>query len=278
MLANKAMLVNLKISQWTGKKNDRRATDTVESSYATKGNVGQYSKKLLPGAVELENIQRLAGILRVFFYRETLPWFSDGSRILSSKNYMDFTASFRAKKSEYDNAVKVFLNEYPVLKEDARAKLGSLFVESEYPSPEYLAKTFACEIAFMPIPEIGDFRVEILDSEKESFLNRMRETELNAVQDCWTRLHDVCAKAATKLQDSKSVFRDSLIENIQDMCQLLPKLNVTDDPNLETMRVQVEKLLTEVTPDVCRNSVVERNTAAAKLDDITAKMSAFMAA
>jgi hypothetical protein len=276
MLAHKALLANLKISQWTGKKNDRQATNTVENSYSTRGNVGQYSKKLLPGASELENIQRLAGMIRVFFYRETLPWFSDGSRILSSKNYMDFTKAFREKKQEYDNAVADFVKEYPTLKADAKVKLGSLFVDSEYPDVGYLASTFSCEISFMPIPEVGDFRVQILDEEKQSFLARMKETENNALQDCWNRLHGVVSKAAEKLQNPESVFRDSLIENIQDICQLLPKLNVMDNPDLEAMRLQVEKLLCEVKPGDCRNSVAERKTAAAKLDDITSKMSVFM--
>jgi hypothetical protein len=86
----------------------------------------------------------------------------------------------------------------------------------------------------------------------------------------------VVSKAAEKLQNPESVFRDSLIENIQDICQLLPRLNVSDDPNLEAMRLQVEKLLTEVKPSDCRNSITERKTAAAKLDDITSKMSVFM--
>lgn len=276
MLADKALLANLKISQWTGKKNDRQATSTVENSYSTRGNVGQYSKKLLPGAHELENIQRLAGMIRVFFYRETLPWFSDGSRILSSKNYMEFTKAFRAKKQEYDTAVTNFLKEYPKLKAEAGVKLGDLFVENEYPSQEYLASTFSCEISFMPIPEVGDFRVQILDEEKTNFLNKMKETENNALQDCWTRLHSVVAKAASKLSDPQSVFRDSLIENIQDICTLLPKLNVTENPELEAMRVQVENILAEVKPEVCRHSVGGRKVAAAKLEDITAKMSAFM--
>jgi predicted HAD superfamily Cof-like phosphohydrolase len=141
---------------------------------------------------------------------------------------------------------------------------------------QYLKSTFACDIAFMPIPDVADFRVEILDSEKQAFLDRMKEQENNALADCWSRLHDVVAKAAQKLNDPKAVFRDSLIENIQDMCQLLPKLNVMDNPELEAMRVQVESLLTSVNPDNVRKSVSERRDTAAKLDDITAKMSAFM--
>ena len=175
MLANKALIVSLKISQWGARKFDRNATTTVESSFATSGKVGNYTKKLLPGAKELEDIQRLSNNLRTFFHEQSLPWLSDGSRILSSKNYLDFTAQFRVKKQEFEQAVSQFLLQYPVLRERSKILLGSLFKETDYPSEQYLKKAFACKIAFMPVPNIDDFRVQILDEEKEVFLSKMKD-------------------------------------------------------------------------------------------------------
>ncbi len=156
-LSNKALLANLSISQWTGRRLDKRATSTVESTHETQKSVGNYTKKLLPNAPELEELQRLAGAMRVFFYDQTLPWYSDGSRILSSKNYLEFTAAFRTKKSEYETAVETFLTAYPRLKELAKSQLGNLFTDSEYPTVGYLKVAFSCEISFMPIPDVQDF-------------------------------------------------------------------------------------------------------------------------
>ncbi len=275
-LATKALLVNIRISQWTGRKLDKEATGTVETTYSTEKHAGNYTKKLLPGAKELAEIQRLAGAIRAFFYEQTLPWETDGARILSSKNYLDFTAAFRAKKEAFDRAVSEFISAYPALKEAARAKLGTLYRDGEYPTASYLVSAFSCDASFLPLPDVSDFRVEILDAEKNDFLSRMANVESAAVRECWTRLHDVVAKAATKLQDDKAIFRDSLIDNITEICALLPKLNVTDCPDLEAMRVNVEKLVSGISADAVRESVDARKDAAAKLDDITAKMSAFM--
>lgn len=275
-ISNKAMLVSLKISQWAGRKHDRQATNTVETAYSTKGKVGQYSKKLLPGAMELAEIQRQAQDIRMFFYEQTLPWLSDGTRILSSKNYMEFTNAFRQRKASFDTIVEEFIDQYPTLLIEAKEKLGTLFKETDYPSPKKLRECFDCEIGFMPIPDVTDFRVTLSDEEKDTFLKRMQEVEQTAMRDCWSRLHDVVAKAAGKLQSPDAIFRDSLIENISEICKLLPKLNVTDDTNLEKMRQDVESLVAGISTDACRDNPEMRTYAAKRLDDITSKMSAFM--
>ena len=275
-LSSKAILVNLKISQWTGRKMDRKASASVETAFSTIGKVGNYSKDLLPNAKELDEIVRIGGNIRAFFYRNTLPWFSDGSRILSSKNYMDFTEEFRSKRAEFDRAVSNFIKKYPSLREDAKTRLGHLFIDSEYPMASNLQASFSCDVSFMPMPDVGDFRTEILESEKVEFVNKMRTVEADAVKDCWNRLYEVVAKATDKLKQPEAVFRESLIENINDMVSLLPKLNVTDDADLETMRQKVSEAVASFTSVEVRKSSTARYDAAKKLDDISSKMAAFM--
>ena len=275
-ISNKAVIVHLQVSQWTARKLDRKATQSVETAFSTVGKVGNYTKQLLPAARELDEVAKQVGAIREYLYKNTLPWFADGSRILSSKNYIDFTTGFRVKQSEFETAVNVFIAEYPALREKAKSQLGSLFVDSEYPQVERLKKLFSCEISFMPVPNVDDFRVEILDSEKTDFLNKMKETESVAMKDCWTRLYDVVAKAAEKLKKPDAIFRDSLIENINEMCGLLPKLNVTDDANLESMRQTVESMVATLNPEKMRYNLNDRHDAASKLQEITSKMSVFM--
>lgn len=276
MLSNKALLVYLSISQWTGRKLDKRATGTVETTHATEHAVGNYTKKLLPGAKELQSIATQSGAIRKYFHEQTLPWFADGTRIISSLNYLDFVREFAKMKQDFDLTVEKFLTAYPQLRADARKKLGDLFSEAEYPTTSRLSSAFQCEISFLPLPDVSDFRTDISDTEKESFLKKMREIEHRATSECWQRLHDVVAKAAARLNTPDAVFRDSLVDNIQDICALLPKLNVTDDAKLETARLEVESIVAKINPDLCRSNATERGDAAKKLSEMTAKMSAFM--
>ncbi len=276
MLSQKAMLVCLNISQWTARKKDKRATSNVEETFKTQNGVGQFTKKLLPGASELEAVSSQAGAIRKFFYEQTLPWCADGTRIISSKNYLDFVREFNAKKSVFESSVAAFIQEYPTLHAIARVQLGELFLESEYPGIQKLSESFECNVQFFPLPEVGDFRTEILDSEKEAFQKQMRDVETTATREVWTRLHAVVSKAADKLNQPDAIFRDTLLENISDLCTLLPKLNVNDDAELERARQDVEGIVSKLSPETCRVNPEARADAAKSLQDMTEKMRAFM--
>lgn len=278
MLKEKALIVSINISQWTGRKFDKRATSTVETTHLTRGKVGQYTKKLLPGAKELEEIQRQAGIIRSFFYTQTLPWFSDGSRILSSVNYLPFVHEFNRLKGEYQKTVDRFLTEYPRLRAEAQANLGDLFSDTDYPSEARLRELFNCQAHYMPIPDVADFRIDIGTAEQENFVKRIQEAESEAMRDCWARLHEVITTATEKLKDPTAIFRDTLIENITSICSLLPKLNFTGDAQLESIRQEVEKTVSGIEPQELRNSKLARSVAVQQLSEIESKMSAIMGA
>jgi hypothetical protein len=280
-LHNKALIVSLNISQWTGRKFDKTATDTVANEHGNDRESGNYTKKLLPGAKELAEVSRLANSIRTFFYENTLPWASDGARIIKSTAWLDFMKNFNVKKGQFDHAVAEFIREYPALREQARAKLGDLFRETEYPTVARLQNSFSCNVAIMPVPAVEDFRVSISDSEKDTFIKSIQDVQQNAMREVWTRLHDVVSRAAGTLAQSRdggkpAIFRDTLIGNISELCTLLPNLNVMDDPNLEKMRVEIEKLVAGISLEDCRKNSDTRVQASHALDDIASKMSAYM--
>jgi hypothetical protein len=276
MLNEKAVLVNLKISQWTGRKFDKRATSTVVTTHNTDVQAGNYSKKLLPGAKELDAIQNTSANIRSFFYQQTLPWCNEGSRILASSNYLGFTNAIRTHKSEFETAVKEFIKKYPELKDMAKTKLGDLFNDYEYPDVATLQNSFGCEVSYMPVPTVGDFRVELTPEEKQNFEKQIKLAETQALNDVWQRLNSVVSKAVDKLKSPDAVFRDSLIENIQDLCNLLPRLNVTENENVEKMRQDVQKIVDSISAEDCRKIPEVRSHAAERLDEAMKRMSGFI--
>lgn len=275
-LKTNALLVSINITQWTGRKLDKRATATVEATHATDKGVGNYTKRLLPGAKELEAIASAAGALRKFYYENTLPWAADGSRIISSQNYFPFTQEFRKRKAEFDSHVAAFLAEYPKLQAEARLKLRDLFYETEYPDPSRLAERFRCEMTIFPVPDVGDFRVELSDAEKTVFLESMARVEREALQECYGRLFEVIAKAAERLKQPDAIFRDSLIGNITELVELLPRLNPIHDPKLEALRAEVSAVVSKVSAESVRASETTREETARKLTDIADRMGAMM--
>jgi hypothetical protein len=68
--------------------------------------------------------------------------------------------------------------------------------------------------------------------------------------------------------DEKQIFRDSLVNNATDMCELLTKLNVTNDPKLESARKTLESALIGVTATDLRKDDALRLDTKAKVDAI----------
>lgn len=278
MLSNKALLVHVSISQWTGRKKDGRASETVNKVHATKTEAGNYTKKLLPGSKELARVNQLAKHIREYFYQETLPWFSDGARIIKAESYTQFMKKYGRMKQDFDSAVEDFLKVYPFLQDHAKNSLGSLYSPEDYPDVTRLGRKFQCDVQVMPLPDAKDFRVDIGDAEMKKFVKRIEAVQKDAMADCWARLFEVVQKAADTLAKPDAIFKNSLLENVSEICQLLPRLNVTDDPKLEKKRMDVESLISKLSPDVLRDNATERQDAASKLAEITKSMGAFMGA
>ena len=277
-LNDRALLVQLSISQWTARKYDKKATMEVASSHGVKASVGRYNKSLLPLNDYLDNVHKKTTMIREKFYKNTLPWGMEGTMMLPTANYLNFMTEFRKEKGEWLSLVDMFVNNYRDLKDEAQIKLGSLYSESDYPSEADIRRKFSIDMAVYPVPAT-DFRVSIASDElsriQQDVEARLQQAHSQAMQDVWQRLFDRVKHIAEKLADPKSIFRDSMVENARELCALLPRLNFADDPNLEAMRVEVEASLIKH-PDALRNDPDLRRDTAAEAKAIMDKMSVFM--
>ena len=79
-----------------------------------------------------------------------------------------------------------------------------------------------------------------------------------------------------RLADPKNTFHDATYKDAQETCELLTRLNFTDDPNLEAMRQEVEGKLAGLSKDSVVMSPTFRQTKIDEANDIAAKMAAFM--
>lgn len=274
MFAENALLVSLNVSQWTARKMDKSATKEVAIAHGVNASVGAYHKSMLPGAASLKLIQECTGNARTFAYRNTLPWGMQGTRILPNKNYLNFTTEVRALKQEWEAAVNEFVRDYPTLRSEAQSQLNGLFNAADY--PDDVRKLFSFDITFMPVPQEGDFRIQLASEEMDKFKAQIVAAESEANSDLWTRLYEVVEKAAVTLRNPSGVFRDTLVENAVDLCAMLPRLNFNDDPSLEAMRKEVEATLCSKAPEALRQLPSIREKTATDLERIMSKMQGYM--
>ncbi len=277
-LSEKAMLVKLSISKWSARKYDRKVSREVADKYGTDQDRGRY-KKVLVAHEHLQAIQKAESAARTFNYENTLPWKDDGARILPSANYLEYTGEIRGLKSEFEGQVKDFIQAYPALVDQARLELSGLYDPADYPDPATIGRKFAFEVEVDPLPIAADFRVDLqageVDRIKAEIAGRLKKAEAEAMRDCFNRVYEVVKHMAGKLADKEAIFRDSLITNIQDLVDLLPRLNLTDDPRLEELRREVEANLLGYEPDTLRKNPFARQETAQAASDILTAMAGY---
>ena len=278
-LSDRAILVQLSISTWSANKLDKEISAETTAMKGAISNSVRTHKSLLPMCDLLDDIKKKAGLIRQQFYENTLPWSVKGVQILPTANYLTFMTDFRKERSEYETLVNRFVPEYPQLVQDAQRFLGSAYKASDYPEAHEIADKFKMDMQVMPVPT-NDFRVDIADEElariHDEVEARVKQAAQGAMMDVWQRLYDKVKHLAEKLNDPKAIFRDSTVNHLVELCELLPRLNVMDDPNLEAMRQEVEAKLAGYNPDTLRADVKVRQTVATEANDIAAKMAAFM--
>jgi hypothetical protein len=278
-LNDRALLVQLTISQWSARKYDRRVSQQVLNMNHASREAGRFNKSLLPLNDFLANVHSKSTLIRQDFYTNTLPWAMEGAQLLPSDNYLAFMTKFRKAKGEWESLVSDFVTHYPSLKRDAAKALGDMYDDADYPADNEIAAKFKIDMAVFPVPN-NDFRVALSDGEmtriQKDISDRLAQAQAQASRDVWQRLYDRVAHIARQCGNPNSRIHDSMLEHARELCSLLPRLNISDDSNLESMRQQVEEKLASLSTEGLRTDQTMRQTAAEEAEAIMNKMRSFM--
>lgn len=278
-LTDRALLVQLTVSQWTARKHDKRVTKQAVTLNHAVSDAGRFNKALLPLNDYLDRVHSKSSAVRAAFYANTLPWAMEGTQLLPSANYLSFMTEFRRQKAEWEGMVADFVFNYPALRVQAKRLLGDMYLDSDYPSDDEIGSKFKMDVAIYPVPT-DDFRVALSGDEmariQKDIVDRVAKAEAEASRDVWRRLFERVEHIAKQCGNPKGRIYDSMVEHARELCELLPRLNINDDPNLEAMRQEVEAKLAAHNPEVLRNDPGVRQATADDANAIMDKMRAFM--
>jgi len=107
-LASSAMLVELNISNWSGRKKDNRASADVA--------------------------------MRNMHAAMTMPWSNSGLRLLPTAQYFKYTGAMSDMENKFWDLVNAFLGKYNDAVIDVQMLLGDLFSRDDYPTAEELQR------------------------------------------------------------------------------------------------------------------------------------------
>lgn len=243
-LHDKALLVSLSVSHWAARKYDKDVSRKVEHTYGADPDAGRYNKLLIDKRT-IKEVEKVVNQVRIYHYDHTLPWLTDGTRILASTAYFDYLREMDEYKRQYWDRVNDFLIHLDTHIAARLKSLGSMGNRKDYPSTEEIRRKYKFDIDFYPVPAQGDFRVDIDKSElsalDEKIAGKIKDAEEVVKRDLWGRIYGVVYRLHERLKDDDKIFRDSVVGNIWELVELLPALNVMEDPDLKRMGEELKK-------------------------------------
>lgn len=286
-ISERAMLANINIRQWSGRRLDRNITEQINRDHGADSDAGRYNK-LLVAKSHIAPIHNAASSARKAFYWHTSPWLDSGQRILPAMGYDAFMAESNKWRLAHEKAVAEFIADYDSIVDESRQRLNGMFKESDYPTRDEMADLFSFHVGILPMPSAADFRVERNDSNaiKTQIERATSDAIANAQSDTCQRLIDCVGNLASKLnaynpdaesRGDKHIFRDTLIENLDSLVEILPGLNIANDPNLAKIIECTKAHLSGLDPQALRDDSAYRQSTAIKASKIFDITSQFMA-
>ncbi len=261
-LQERAMLVKLRIHQWGNTKQDSKKTEELAEANKTTKDWLRANKTLLPKEAT-KPLQSELGAAYNYHREVTLPWDDLGFRVLPVDLYGVYVKTINAHQEKVRTLAQELKAKLPDWKAKAKANLNGGYNEADYPAD--LPALYGIDMSVRPIPIGADLRIGIKSEE----LSKLREN-INAevlaqikdsVNDLWLRLQERVAQAARGFKDGKVLF-ECWVSNIKELTDILPKLNITGDKELDAMTTQVRQKLAGLDINAIRADESVRDAAA----------------
>lgn len=280
-LQTNAMVLNLQIGLWAGYKFDKSATARFTAEAAANPDAARVNKHLVPKE-SLAAVQSAAGALRTHFYATTLPWKDNGDRLLTRKGYQDFIHRHGELVREFNAAVDEFADDkYSTALAQAEFRMGELFNPDDYPSVDEVRRKFYVSLDIDAVTSAKDFRVGLDDSDVDQIrtdLESATQARITAaMKHVWAKLEDTLGHFASKMDDDQ-IFRDTTVSNLEELVDMLPSLNLTDDPQLAAIGDAIRQRVLGSTPKEIRKNDGLRAAVGVEAKAIMDEMAGFMRA
>jgi hypothetical protein len=274
-ISSRAMLASLQIRTWAARKLDKKATDQVNDRNHADRQAGRYNKHLLAGAELHRQVILASAAARDTHYAQTLPWADEGWRLLTMANYKQYTEAMRGARDRFEIAKVRLFDSYEEICEASEKKLGSLWNPKDYPKRSELADKFSFAIEFGPVPSQGDIRVSLpaeeLEEIERGIQDRVERSARLAMADAYRRLQEAVERVR-RASAEDGIVRSNLIEHVRDVADILGRLNVSEDEQLEALRQRVLHELATVDVESLREDAAVREATRKKADAIFSAM------
>ena len=291
-LGKRALFASLTLKAWTGRKLDKRVSDEAIKAHHAGREAGRFNKSLIARQA-FSDIVSIDNEIRSFFYAQTLPWHDNGFRALAARRVIQFDAKMTELEFRRAAAVESLVQNFAAYVIEAESLLGSMFNADDYPPADSIRGRFVmrwhiCQASELPKSD-DDVRVAVGVAERD-IIRKHAERSARAALDNMTgetfkRIAEAVARMVDRLGAYKpasepgtrptGVFRDSLVENVRELVELLPDLNMTGDAKITELTRRMQEL-GKHDPDALRQSPDLRQSTKAAAESILAEVADYI--
>ena len=246
MLQNMCVLVTLHRHMWTARKLDRQVTkDTTERMNAD-DDAATVTKKIIPQEA-LDGIKKIYDDVYSYHKNNTSCWDDNGYRLLTNLHYHEYYAKMMEFADAYADEVDKFINDiYQDYRLDAMRRMGDMFKETDYPTPDALYRRFGIKMEFTQLPEKGGIKLQGINQDLLDEMNKNQNANIDrrykeSAADIWNRIR-TGVKTIAKADNKGGRIYTATIDNLKEACKLAPKYNLMDDPELLEVAKEAKKL------------------------------------
>jgi len=278
-ISEKALLVQLNISTWNTERLDKGQTERINTLNNADSKAGKVHKDLMCGTTLAKDIDIHAGRARLWNNQNTMPFEDRGARLLPTSLFIShYKPEMNRREQEFNNMVNRFIPNYEAAKQTAKNYLGSMYREEDYPDANEIASKYKWTLTVKPVPSSGHFCLDIpaqeLEEMKQSCDLDTERRIAEAMRKPWEDLHKMLVGMSDKLQEPDEMtgkekrFHSTFVTNALDLCKLLSHMNITNDPQLEKARQQLELTLAGADVDEIKESEFVRLNMKKRVDSI----------
>jgi len=262
-ITQKAMLCRLRIGMWGAEKLDRKLTAEITTQKKAKSNAARVTKTLYESPF-LNEYRTLAGATRQYARDLTMPWDDNATRLLPVAMFDDYSQGIQPLLSALDDAKEAVFDDFKDCQTREQARMGDMYNPADFPSVEAIQGKFYHDTQFWPIPSAGDWRVDMdtqrmaeIESSTENMVNQRLES---AMGDLWERTYERVKKLWENLSKEDRYY-DSHLDNLTELVEMLPDMNLTADPRLSKLAEDLRLNLCTKSMDDFRKDIGARGDA-----------------
>jgi hypothetical protein len=212
-----------------------------------------------------------------YWKENSLPYPETGLRLIRQNRIEDFNSTFEDFREQLEAGVRMFDDQFAEIKEAARARLGSLFDASDYPSS--IEDEFQIQWDFPsvdPPDYLRRLNPEVYAEQSRRVAQRFDEAvelaESAFVEELDQLVNHLASRLARDDDGKPKVFRDSAVTNMSEFFTRFRELNIRSNDQLDVLVQRCESLMQGVQPQSLRDNDTLRRSLSTNLSAVQSSL------